>query len=312
VADLCLFDPDAEWTVTPEALLQPGQAHALCLRATGMALPGRVRATLVAGTVASRLTTGADARLALALWRLLRAVLHGLHGVAIVLLRFPSLDRGGQREARRWWSAKMLRCWACGCAVRGSFRPGAKLLVANHVSWLDIMAVHAVCPEARFVSKAEVRHWPLVNRLVGGRRHALHRAREASATRCAWCTRWPRRCGRRHGGGLPRRHHRAGPRPAALPRQPAAGGDRHRHAGAAGGAALRRPRHAVSPAALWVGDTTLAQSLWRLATADGLVVPPAGAAGAGHGACRPAALAERCEWTSSRRWPRDRRTTAAA
>jgi 1-acyl-sn-glycerol-3-phosphate acyltransferase len=34
-------------------------------------------------------------------------------------------------------------------------------VVANHISWLDIMAVHAVCPEARFVSKADVQHWPL-------------------------------------------------------------------------------------------------------------------------------------------------------
>ena len=51
--------------------------------------------------------------------------------------------------------------------VQGSFRPGAKLIVANHISWLDIMAVHAVCPQARFVSKADVQAWPLIGRLVG-------------------------------------------------------------------------------------------------------------------------------------------------
>ena len=43
---------------------------------------------------------------------------------------------------------------------------GGSLLVANHISWLDIMAVHAVVPEARFVSKADVKAWPLVARLV--------------------------------------------------------------------------------------------------------------------------------------------------
>jgi dihydroorotase len=51
VADVCLFDPEPTGRSRPSAV-QPGQAHAFRLRATGMALPGRVRATLVAGTVA--------------------------------------------------------------------------------------------------------------------------------------------------------------------------------------------------------------------------------------------------------------------
>jgi 1-acyl-sn-glycerol-3-phosphate acyltransferase len=101
-----------------------------------------------------------------AVWRLVRAVLHGTHGLAIVLLLFPSLDAAGRHRRIQWWSAKMLRMLGITLQVQGSFRPGAKLVVANHVSWLDIMAVHAVCPEARFVSKADVQHWPLVGRLV--------------------------------------------------------------------------------------------------------------------------------------------------
>ena len=49
-----------------------------------------------------------------AAWRLLRAVLHGLHGVLIVLLRFPSLDRDGRRQRVRWWSGQMLRVLGIG------------------------------------------------------------------------------------------------------------------------------------------------------------------------------------------------------
>ena len=52
VADLCLFDPEAEWSVTPAALLSQGKHTPFAFAATGMALRGRVRATLVAGTVA--------------------------------------------------------------------------------------------------------------------------------------------------------------------------------------------------------------------------------------------------------------------
>ncbi|MDZ7592846.1 MAG: dihydroorotase [Rubrivivax sp.] len=52
VADLCLFDPAAEWAVAPGRLASQGKHTPFAFASTGMALPGRVRATLVAGTVA--------------------------------------------------------------------------------------------------------------------------------------------------------------------------------------------------------------------------------------------------------------------
>ncbi len=44
---------------------------------------------------------------------------------------------------------------------------GPVLLVANHVSWLDILVIHA-SRHCRFVAKSEVRHWPLVGALATG------------------------------------------------------------------------------------------------------------------------------------------------
>jgi len=52
VADVCVFDPDATWAVAPGGLISQGKHTPFAFEATGMALPGRVRATLVAGTVA--------------------------------------------------------------------------------------------------------------------------------------------------------------------------------------------------------------------------------------------------------------------
>ena len=52
VADLCLFDPAAEWRAEPSALVSQGKHTPFAFAATGMALPGRVMATLVAGTLA--------------------------------------------------------------------------------------------------------------------------------------------------------------------------------------------------------------------------------------------------------------------
>ena len=101
-----------------------------------------------------------------AVWRLLRMIVHGLHGLWLVWMTFPRLAPD-QRHARiQWWSLKTLRVLGLDLQLHGQVRQGATLIVANHVSWLDIMAMHAVCPHARFVSKAQVHHWPLIGRLV--------------------------------------------------------------------------------------------------------------------------------------------------
>lgn len=52
VADLCVFDPEATWAVQPRELKSQGKHTPFDFASTGAALPGRVRATLVAGTVA--------------------------------------------------------------------------------------------------------------------------------------------------------------------------------------------------------------------------------------------------------------------
>ncbi len=52
VADVCVFDPQVEWMVKPQALLSQGKHTPFAFAHTGMAMPGRVRATLVAGVLA--------------------------------------------------------------------------------------------------------------------------------------------------------------------------------------------------------------------------------------------------------------------
>lgn len=207
-----------------------------------------------------------------AAWRLARAVLHGLHGVVIVLWRFPTLDAAARHARIAWWAGKMLRVLGLRVDVQGTFRPGAKLIVANHVSWLDIMAIHAACPQARFVSKADVKHWPLVNRLVDAAGTLyLEREKRRDALRVV--------------------HHMAealgaGQTVAVFPEGTT--GDGHAllpfHANLLQAAiATATPiqpvvlrysdaGHAVSPAAEFLGETTLAQSLWRLAGGRGMVV----------------------------------------
>ncbi len=103
-----------------------------------------------------------------ALWRLLRGLLHALAGYATIRLRFPRLTVP-EREARvQVWAKEMLRLLGIGLTVHGMPpAQGPLLLVANHISWLDILVMHAA-RHCRFVSKADVKHWPLIGTLATG------------------------------------------------------------------------------------------------------------------------------------------------
>lgn len=95
-------------------------------------------------------------------------VFHILYAIAITALLFPLLaDKTRTRLERHWNSGLM---GILNIKIRlGGVAPDLSvqnmMLVANHVSWLDIYLLNAVCP-VRFVSKVEVRSWPVVGWLA--------------------------------------------------------------------------------------------------------------------------------------------------
>ena len=98
------------------------------------------------------------------IWRGLRVVEHVLTGAAITAV--IALLRALGRECRFapqvvcWWHRRL--CRSLGLRVEISGRAeSAALLVANHVSWLDIPVIGSA-GSIGFLSKAEVRDWPLV------------------------------------------------------------------------------------------------------------------------------------------------------
>jgi 1-acyl-sn-glycerol-3-phosphate acyltransferase len=84
---------------------------------------------------------------------------------AALLPALPLLPASGRWIAGRAWARAVLRALGVGLAVRGRLPRRRVLLVANHVSWLDIVAVLAVSP-ARLLAKREVRRWPLIGALA--------------------------------------------------------------------------------------------------------------------------------------------------
>lgn len=110
------------------------------------------------------------ARAPVPLWRRLRALWRGLWLIVVfaqgrlTLRRFPDLTPA-QRDAELMsWSRKVLAALHIRMDVAGEPAPGPVLVVANHLCWLDIMAINAYSP-ARFVAKSEIRAWPLVGQL---------------------------------------------------------------------------------------------------------------------------------------------------
>jgi 1-acyl-sn-glycerol-3-phosphate acyltransferase len=73
-------------------------------------------------------------------------------------------DRGAVRLANRL-------AWFFGIRVRVTGEPqgGPVLIVANHISWLDIPVLHSACAMG-FVGKAEIESWPVFRSIarVGG------------------------------------------------------------------------------------------------------------------------------------------------
>ncbi|TAM55020.1 MAG: 1-acyl-sn-glycerol-3-phosphate acyltransferase [Paraburkholderia sp.] len=97
----------------------------------------------------------------------LRLVLHLLHGMWIIATRYSRWSDERKAEVNRAWSLKMLRLAGMRLVVHHDeerLDHGA-LVVGNHVSWLDIYVINAWRPTP-FVSKAEVRQWPVVGWLA--------------------------------------------------------------------------------------------------------------------------------------------------
>lgn len=59
------------------------------------------------------------------------------------------------------WARRLVRALGVEVAVRGAPLPGPHLLLGNHRSYIDILAVLAVQPCA-FLAKAEIARWPLL------------------------------------------------------------------------------------------------------------------------------------------------------
>jgi len=102
-------------------------------------------------------------------WRVARVSTHVLGGIATQTFVFPRVTTERRRAITRRWCERLLELMNIESRVHGTIdaRRGNLLIVANHISWLDIFVLNAQ-HASRFVAKSELARWPVVGRLIRG------------------------------------------------------------------------------------------------------------------------------------------------
>jgi 1-acyl-sn-glycerol-3-phosphate acyltransferase len=99
-----------------------------------------------------------------AAFRLFRAVLHLLRGYWIIKTQFAKILPKQRADHVQQWSAQLLAVLGIQLRVVGMPIQNG-LLVANHISWLDNVAIHAA-HFCRFVAKSDIKSWPVIGYLT--------------------------------------------------------------------------------------------------------------------------------------------------
>jgi 1-acyl-sn-glycerol-3-phosphate acyltransferase len=101
-------------------------------------------------------------------WRSARLFAHLLQGIVVAAFILPRSSPVAREERIRRWCATVLDILQVKVHVQGQ-APAAGtpsvLFVANHISWIDIWVLKAQLP-MRFVSKSEIRDWPIIGWLA--------------------------------------------------------------------------------------------------------------------------------------------------
>lgn len=98
-------------------------------------------------------------------WRLLRLTGHIVSGLWRVR-RLSRLEPKQASELVREWHAGLLRVLAVEVETIGHLADEPGLHLPNHISWLDIPLLGAHLHNSVFLSKDEVRSWPVVGSLA--------------------------------------------------------------------------------------------------------------------------------------------------
>ena len=99
--------------------------------------------------------------------RTIRVLMHIAYGIALGCV-FPYYSAARQLRVMQHWSQALLGMLQVDMRVHAqhAVQPSeGQLILANHISWLDVFVINASTP-ARFVAKSDVAAWPLIGWMV--------------------------------------------------------------------------------------------------------------------------------------------------
>jgi 1-acyl-sn-glycerol-3-phosphate acyltransferase len=89
----------------------------------------------------------------------------------ILFVRFPRLNQMEQSLAISGWSSDTLKILGISVELIGALHKSetkhSRLIVANHISWLDPLVIQTI-QHSIFIAKQEVSHWPVIGSIAKG------------------------------------------------------------------------------------------------------------------------------------------------
>ncbi len=86
-------------------------------------------------------------------------------GLLLTLCLLPVCTKAARLRLKSSWALALLDALGVELQTNLAHLTPGVLIVANHISWIDIYVINAVTPAA-FVAKEEVRHWPVLGWLA--------------------------------------------------------------------------------------------------------------------------------------------------
>ena len=95
-------------------------------------------------------------------------IAHVIIGVTIISVVFPFSSAIFKLRTIKWWHKALLNAFNLRISTHGhvpSQMITGTMVVANHISWLDIHALNSIVP-LRFIAKSEISKWPVFGYLA--------------------------------------------------------------------------------------------------------------------------------------------------
>jgi 1-acyl-sn-glycerol-3-phosphate acyltransferase len=102
------------------------------------------------------------------LYRILLLIVHIVVGITILATVWVFCEQATRDKLIRWWSKGVLWRFNIKVVTFGetpSPNQESSMILANHISWIDIYALNSVIP-VRFIAKSDINNWPVFGYLA--------------------------------------------------------------------------------------------------------------------------------------------------